>query len=1854
MVRSHRIGHRHRAGRWLTAGLSLAVVNFFILASVAPPASNEVAQASVNPPIGPHRNSDHAESAQPKIADPRQPALIEAAVNAAVRSGPTTFLVQLAPLHDSLDLHSSRDNPSINALSSRPRAAPPLAEPSARIQATRHLMDAGAQRATRVDRALAALKRRGAVTAVESFPAFGLAAVTGDAAAVASLAREPDVVAVRAIRSHRLQAAPVAIDAGRSLPTETSWNLAQVGAPALWSRLGATGEGAVVAVLDTGADWQHPALANPYRGRSGDHNYHWFDATASGDTEPGDLHGHGTHVTGLIAGRDGPRAYGVAPAAEWIAARVFDGQGETTDLVLLRGAAWVLAPTRLDGTAPRADLAPDIVSCSWNLDNGADPLFEPVIDAWRTAGILPVFAAGNTDGDPSGPDRILAPASDLDALAVGALAADRSVWWRSRRGPGFHGGVKPDLAAPGVAVLSTWPDGQTAFADGTSMATPHVAGAAALLLGLNPRLGVDDLAAIMRATAGDLGRPGADPASGWGGLDALAAGELALVMGQLAGQVLDTAGSPLAGAAVTVVAPARVGVDWRWQAHTDAAGRYAFAVPAGRWTATAAAFGRAAQSEPSRIEAGQSLARDFRLAQGAGAVVKGRLTSAAGHPLADARIAVIGESAVAVADPDGDYAIELPSGRHDLRFSARAHRAVTATVEIDDPAEIEHPVRLPTAPSILVVDADAWDAERIAPYLGRALTDAGYAFAELGIDDPARIPAAEDLAGYDLVIWAHAYHSPGYLDMLRGDKVVTIRLTDYVARGGRLIVTGQDVGVTDARQPRRPGLAPEFFEKVLGAVLLADTPSVPALLRGIGPLDGLDLDLRWPEGAEKGRLGIRPDVVAPAPAREPGTVQSLLVYPDGQSAALASSDAAGRRVYLAFGPESAGGRMALAQLFDRLIAWIEPPLLQIEASGEPVSPGATVALTVTVRSGRAPTPAEISVDLPPALAWDAANPGDHDDPRHWRWSGLIEASEARAFNLTARLTGPAPGGQPLPIRATLVSAGRPVTATTAVHPRTPDLEPSMLEVSPGRRANGGELAVTLRLTNHGPTAADTAAARIVLPPLMSPITETLAATSGAARWTADGQVAWQGVVAPDAALEVTMSGVVPDDLGMAHVAEAILDDGAGRVITRTATSLVGGPDLSTSRLDGLPPTLLAGAAYTASLHVVNTGASTADALARAVLPPGINLAQMEGGWTEIPPRKARQAGVQAEAGGVHSVMQAPTRHLFWSGSVTPGATVEIPLPLVTAADAASGERELSVQLTDGWLPEQTTALAARIELRRADLSASRIVLLPAAPRSGGVLSATLLVANFGDAPAQVELVDALAPALVPLAPSVRASTGTVALQPGTVEWNLVAAPPVRADYGIAQGQPAAVQARGRLAPELRPGVHGPIALGLAFPFYTEVYTQAWATDDGLLTFGPPGADPASDFGAGGAGRAGGPMIAPLFQPRPAGAPPLDVHILRGAQGITLTWTAAVDPSGEAGFEAVLEESGAIRFAYGRSTDLSGGRTGLKAPDGHIVDVPSEFLHPGRSVVLNPPGGWAWLRFQTRVGFAVEANGLVGHLARLRGAGREQTLAAAVRANRLRLDASAIEATPSMPTAGSTLHYTLRLIATGEIPARDVELWIDIPDATLLDPASLGPELTYDAAADALRWRGSVAPDRPRLFTWSAVVRAGIATGARIVTRAEIRPRTTGVPVVHLLHATRLQTTDLSGSTKTALPPVARTGAPVRFTLRAANAGSKAAPAEITDALPPELIYEPGSATTSAGEPPEWDALSRTLRWQGDISAAGAVEVRFTARYAGSEPVVNVMRVADKSGAHFAAWAEVVPERARVFLPRVAR
>ena len=343
-----------------------------------------------------------------------------------------------------------------------------------------------------------------------------------------------------------------------------AWGVARTGAPMLWAR-GITGQGVVVADLDTGARWDHSALAPRYRGWAGGwarHAGNWFDPVAFDDA-PEDLSGHGTHTVGTLAGDDGlGNQIGVAPGARWIACRNMAGpQGIGAVSLYLACFQFALAPTDLLGGDPNPGLAADITSNSWACDPGfgeagcdRPEALARGLEALRFAGILVVTSAGNSGAGGCETVR-LAPATLSGSLAVGAFQASGEIARFSSRGPSSIGdGVKPDVVAPGVDIPSAAIGNRNAYrvASGTSMAAPHVAGVAALLLSAAPYLrgNVAEVEAILRQTArpapvtekcgltpGDA-RP--NNTAGYGAIDAVAAVAEALP--------LDTRFAPAGGA----------------------------------------------------------------------------------------------------------------------------------------------------------------------------------------------------------------------------------------------------------------------------------------------------------------------------------------------------------------------------------------------------------------------------------------------------------------------------------------------------------------------------------------------------------------------------------------------------------------------------------------------------------------------------------------------------------------------------------------------------------------------------------------------------------------------------------------------------------------------------------------------------------------------------------------------------------------------------------------------------------------------------------------------------------------------------------------------------------------------------------------------------------------------------------------------------------------------------------------------------------------------------------------------------------------------------------------------------------
>ncbi len=311
-----------------------------------------------------------------------------------------------------------------------------------------------------------------------------------------------------------------------------AWGVSKINAPTAWAA-GYTGLGVVIAGEDTGYQWDHPALQPHYRGWDGtaaDHNHNWHDSihdsvgNSCGNDSPApcDDYGHGTHTAGTFAGDDGgSHQTGVAPGAKWIGCRNMDG-GVGTPARYIECMQWMLAPTDLAGENPDPDLAPDVINNSWGCPTSegctVGDEIQAAVDSVVAGGIFFAAAAANDGPDCS---TITAPPAIYDSsFVVGATDSGDHMAGFSSRGPVVGSSlIRPDLSAPGVNVTSAWPPNGYQPASGTSMATPHVAGAVALVLSAVPALKghPDQVAEILRATTVTDGIT--DPSnSGCGGL----------------------------------------------------------------------------------------------------------------------------------------------------------------------------------------------------------------------------------------------------------------------------------------------------------------------------------------------------------------------------------------------------------------------------------------------------------------------------------------------------------------------------------------------------------------------------------------------------------------------------------------------------------------------------------------------------------------------------------------------------------------------------------------------------------------------------------------------------------------------------------------------------------------------------------------------------------------------------------------------------------------------------------------------------------------------------------------------------------------------------------------------------------------------------------------------------------------------------------------------------------------------------------------------------------------------------------------------------------------------------------------
>ena len=418
-----------------------------------------------------------------------------------------------------------------------------------------------------------------------SFYIVNMIWVKGDLNAALTLAERDDVGRIdgNPVINNALPQPSAAPEPKITSPEAIEPGITHTNATQVWA-MGFTGQGVVVGAQDTGYRWDHNALKVHYRGWNGaaaDHNYNWHDSIHSGggdcgpnSTQPCDDHGHGTHTAGTAVGDDGgANQVGMAPGAKWIGCRNMN-QGNGTPATYLECFEFFLAPYPVGGTPAQGDptKAPDVSTNSWGCppSEGCSPAtLQAGVAAQRAAGIVTVVAAGNAG---SACSTVLdPPAIYADAFSVGALVTGSdTIASFSSRGPVTVDGSnrpKPDIAAPGTSTRSSTRATVSAYStsSGTSMATPHVAGAVALMISAQPNLrgNVSAIENILRESAFHIsstlcsssGSP--NNVFGHGRLNAKAAADMALTTFSPKSRAFTAVG---AEASLSVLAPA--GVSW--------------------------------------------------------------------------------------------------------------------------------------------------------------------------------------------------------------------------------------------------------------------------------------------------------------------------------------------------------------------------------------------------------------------------------------------------------------------------------------------------------------------------------------------------------------------------------------------------------------------------------------------------------------------------------------------------------------------------------------------------------------------------------------------------------------------------------------------------------------------------------------------------------------------------------------------------------------------------------------------------------------------------------------------------------------------------------------------------------------------------------------------------------------------------------------------------------------------------------------------------------------------------------------------------------------------------------------------
>lgn len=666
------------------------------------------------------------------------------------------------------------------------------------------------------------------------------------------------------------------------------WNIDLVNVPAVWEKYNLRGEGVLIGHIDTGCDGNHPDCKGKI--------YAFRDFISGNNAEPYDDQSHGTHTVGTILGGNASGKFiGAAPRATIAVAKVFDKSGSAQDDGILKAMQWIMDP---DGN-PATDDVPRVVSNSWGSSQMSKTYWDVVYN-WRAANIYPLFAAGNSGPSPK---TVGTPGGFPHAVAVGASTSADKIASFSSRGPVSWDGVtfiKPDVSAPGENIYSAMPGGKWASKSGTSMATPLVAGVIALLYQAKPELSIDEITQILETTGKDLGDPGKDNVFGSCRIDAYQAVTRVLNSGTLSLKVTSPDGNPLV---------AKVEINDNINLETKGDGTVKTTLEAGTYKVKVSCFGYISESFGAAIEKDGAFSKTVvmnkaQLSNIAGTVVD----KTSGLPVAASIFVTDAPVHPVQTDPKtGKFILSVPAGDYKLKVTAFKYKIELASVSVaGSPVSVKFELQ-PLPPVLLI--ADTPESGKLAKYYKTAIEalKLAYTYYDLSIAEEV---TSDLLIQYPLVIWFTGAESGKTLTESDQNAVKA-----YLAAGGSLLLTGQDIGYELKDKP--------FYTSTLSAKYLADSSKVKnlAATAEFPEFEGFAAVL---DGADSANNQKYADVISTlAPAK------LILNYQDPATAAktgaaLAAKTDVYRLVYLAFGFEGIAGEAARCDFMKRAVKFLMP------------------------------------------------------------------------------------------------------------------------------------------------------------------------------------------------------------------------------------------------------------------------------------------------------------------------------------------------------------------------------------------------------------------------------------------------------------------------------------------------------------------------------------------------------------------------------------------------------------------------------------------------------------------------------------------------------------------------------------------------------------------------------------------------------------------------------------------------------------------------------------------------------------------------------------------------------------------